>query len=71
MIEVLKAHPGGLRTEAIDEKVADYLQLTHEQRSKLRSGNRSELSYRLAWERTHAKKAGLIVRSAARTWQIN
>ncbi len=70
MLAVLKQFPEGLRTEEIDLKVADQLALTPEQRVVLRSGNRTELSYRLAWERTHAKKAGLIERTSARTWKI-
>ena len=70
MLAVLKQFPEGLRTEEIDSKVADQLALTPDQRAVLRSGNRTELSYRLAWERTQAKKAGLIERTSARTWKI-
>ena len=70
MIDVLKGYPNGLRTDEIDRLVADFLNLTDTQRSQLRSGNRTEQSYRLAWERTHDKKSGILIRIGARTWKI-
>lgn len=70
MIEVLKGHPNGLRTNEIDQLVAEFLNLSNQQKALLRSGNRTELSYRLAWERTHAKKSGKLIRMSSRTWRL-
>jgi len=70
LLAVLRENPDGLTTPEIDAQVARKLQLSAEQLSVIRSGNRSEVSYRLAWERTHAKKKGLIEKSGARTWRI-
>jgi restriction endonuclease Mrr len=70
ILAVLARYPKGLKTNEIDSAVADLLGLTEEQRSQIRQGNRSELSYRLAWERTHAKRAGTIVRVGTRTWML-
>lgn len=70
LLEVLSESPDGLTTSQIDAQVAKKLQLSAEQLAVVRSGNRSEVSYRLAWERTHAKKKGLIEKTAAKTWKI-
>lgn len=71
MISVLSKHPQGMKTTEIDDAVAEFLGLSQEQKALIRQGNRTELSYRLAWERTHAKRAGEIVRIGARTWKLS
>jgi hypothetical protein len=71
LLKVLAGSPTGLTTKEIDEAVSAHLNLTAEQMSAIRSGNRTEFAYRLAWERTRAKSKGLIVRSSARTWKLN
>lgn len=35
----------------------------------VRSGNRTELQYRLAWARTYAKSKGMIRRTSPNTWE--
>lgn len=70
VIKALKSHGGIARTEVIDKFVCDDLKLTPEQRSEIRSGNRTEIQYRLAWVRTKAKGRGLIEKSANRTWKL-
>jgi restriction system protein len=50
--------------------VIDNLELSDEQISAIRSGNRTELEYRLAWARTAAKKKGLIERSGPSNWKL-
>ena len=70
LLAVLRENPEGLTTSQIDQLVAKKLELSAEQLSVIRSGNRTEVSYRLAWERTHAKKKGLIEKTATRTWRI-
>ena len=70
LLAVLRENPEGLTTSEIDAQVVKKLQLSTQQLSVVRSGNRTEVSYRLAWERTHAKKKGLIEKLGARTWRI-
>lgn len=70
LLAVLAKAPNGMTTAEMDLAVANLLGLSQEQRTHLRSGSRTELSYRLAWERTHAKKAGKISRVGTRTWKL-
>jgi restriction endonuclease Mrr len=70
LLEVLRETPDGLTTSQIDSQVASKLQLSAEQLGVIHSGSRTEVSYRLAWERTHAKKKGLIEKTATKTWRI-
>ena len=70
VIKALKANGGTARTEVIDKFVSEDLQLTPEQLAEIRSGNRTEIQYRLAWVRTKAKSRGLIEKTANRTWTL-
>jgi restriction endonuclease Mrr len=70
LLQVLAGSPNGMNTKAIDEAVANRLKLTPEQMGIIRSGNRTEFAYRLAWERTNAKNKGLIEKTDARTWKL-
>ena len=70
LLKILAESPNGLTTKEIDKAVTEHLKLTPEQLSVIRSGSRTEFSYRLAWERTHAKAKGLIVKTPNRTWKI-
>lgn len=70
VIKALKANGGTARTDVIDKFVSEDLQLTPEQLSVVRSGNRTEIQYRLAWVRTKAKSRGLIEKTANRTWTL-
>ena len=54
----------------IDELVALNLSIEEVDLNKIRSGNRTEFAYRMAWERTHAKARGEIVRVGTRLWKI-
>jgi restriction endonuclease Mrr len=70
LLKVLAGSPDGLTTPEIDKAVAAELNLSADQLALIRSGNRTEFAYRLAWERTHAKAKGLILRTSSRTWKI-
>jgi restriction endonuclease Mrr len=69
LLEVLIENPAGLSTLEIDERVATKLDLSDEDVKKIRTGNRTEFSYRMSWERTHAKARGEVVRVSARFWK--
>lgn len=71
MLEVLRKTPDGLTTKDLDDAVAVKLGLSKEMLSVIRTGNRTEFAYRLAWERTHAKNKGFIQRTGHGTWRIS
>lgn len=70
LLKVLAGYSDGLTTPEIDRAVAIELNLSADQLAVIRSGSRTEFAYRLAWERTHAKAKGLIIRTSSRTWKI-
>lgn len=70
LLEILKEHPDGLNNKNIDSLVALKLNLPDEDFKKIRSGNRTEFSYRMSWERTHAKSKGEIIRIGASVWKL-
>ena len=70
VIKAIRSNGGIARTEDIDKFVAQDLQLTPEQLGAIRSGQRTEIQYRLAWVRTKAKNRGLIEKVGNRTWKI-
>lgn len=70
LIEVLQANPAGLKSKEIDSLVAGYLNISDDDLKLIRSGNRSEFAYRMAWERTHAKSKGKISRLPNGYWKI-
>ena len=70
VLRALTSHGGTATTAQIDSFVMTDLKLSNEQINQLRSGNRTELQYRLAWVRTKAKKKGLIERTVNRTWKL-
>lgn len=63
---------GGTGTvEEIEQRIANQLGLTAEQRSRPhrgKVGSRSELAYRLAWARTYLRKLGLICAVERKRW---
>jgi restriction endonuclease Mrr len=70
LLRVLRQNPDGLSTRDIDQAVIVDLGISSELASIIRSGNRTEIQYRLAWCRTKAKKANLIVRIENSKWRI-
>lgn len=70
LLQVLTGATTSLSTKEIDQAVCVHLNLTTEQKAVIRSGNRTEIAYRLAWERTRAKSKGLIERTSARMWKL-
>ena len=70
LLEVLREAPNGLTTKQIDEAVAIRIGLTSEQSEVIHSGSRTEFAYRLAWERTRAKKRGQIEQAPGRLWRL-
>ena len=70
LLLVLENFPDGASSRVLDEAVAEELNLSREQLSVIRTGSRTEIAYRLAWERTHAKNKGLIEKLSNRNWRL-
>ncbi len=54
----------------LEQRVATLLHLTDEDIAAIHKGNRTQLSYRLAWARTYLKKYGLVDNSARSVWAL-
>src|SRR5438067_150516 len=62
---------GGSASVAEQEnKVTDLLQLTDKEASEIHRGNRTRLSYRLAWARNYLKRYGLLENSSRGIWSL-
>jgi hypothetical protein len=70
LLRVLTSHPDGLSVREIDLAVMQDLGINPALASQIRSGNRTEFQYRMAWCRTKAKKATLIERTGPSTWKL-
>jgi len=70
LLKILTQHPSGLTVREIDQAVIQDLGISSELAKQIRSGNRTEIQYRLAWCRTKAKKQGLVERMSPNTWKL-
>jgi restriction system protein len=70
LIEALRSLGGSAAVAEIEEKVAEILKLTDEEISDIHRGNRTKLSYRLAWARNYLKRYGLIDNSSRGVWAL-
>ena len=70
LLKILAQHPDGLTVREIDQAVIKDLEINRELVKQIRSGNRTEIQYRLAWCRTKAKKAQLIDRTGPSSWKL-
>jgi restriction system protein len=70
VLNAIKEFGGAAKTNEIDAFVIKALELTQEQISQIRSGNRTEIQYRLAWVRTKAKNRGLIEKTPNNHWKL-
>jgi len=70
VIEALKKLGGSGSVSEIEEKVAVLLKLTDEEVNEIHRGNRSKLSYRLAWSRNYLKRYGILENSSRGVWAL-
>ncbi len=70
VLNAIKELGGAAKTNEIDSFVIKALELTQDQISQIRSGNRTEIQYRLAWIRTKAKNRGLIEKTPENHWKL-
>ncbi len=70
LLKILAQHPDGLTVRELDLAVIKDLGVSSDIASQIRSGNRTEIQYRLAWCRTKAKKSMLIERTSPSSWKL-
>ena len=70
LLEILIEQQSSLTAKQIDEILIPKLDLSNELLLKMRSPNRSEIRYRLAWVRTKARQKGLIEKSVNLGWKV-
>ena len=56
--------------EEIEEQVATILKLSDKQENEIHRGNRTKLSYRLAWARNYLKRYGVLENSSRGIWAL-
>ena len=70
LLKILAQYTSGLTVREIDQAVIQDLEISSELANQIRSGNRTEIQYRMAWCRTKAKKAKLIDRTGPGLWKL-
>ncbi|MCK5022306.1 MAG: restriction endonuclease [Candidatus Pacebacteria bacterium] len=70
LLSALHALGGSGSNSEIDDKVAEILKLTEKEINEIHRGNRTRLSYRLAWARTYLKRYGLLENSSRGIWSL-
>ena len=61
---------GSGSVDEIEDHVATILNLTDDQINEIHRGNRTKLSYRLAWARNYLKQYGLLENSSRGIWAL-
>lgn len=71
LFEALKQLGGSANSKTLDQKIIEILNLPSDVIELIHSGNRTEISYRLAWIRSKVKKQGKLSRDSKGNWVIN
>ena len=69
-MRVLSRLGGAANVAELDREIIKEVRLSDSQLQVKRSGNRTEIQYRLAWIRTKAKQNGLVAKEANRVWRL-
>jgi restriction system protein len=70
VIQALKNIGGSGSVSEIDEEVSNILNLTEEEINEIHTGNRTKVSYRLAWTRNYLKRYGILENSSRGIWAL-
>src|SRR5690606_9724255 len=70
VLNSLKALGGSGRNEEIELKVIETLKLSEEDASKIHSGSRTEISYKIAWAKNYLKNYGLLENTERGVWVL-
>jgi restriction system protein len=70
LIEAFHTLGGSGSVTELEDKVAEILNLTEKEINEIHRGNRTKLSYRLAWSRNYLKRFGLLENSSRGIWSL-
>ena len=70
MLKILMQAGKPLSNSEIEAAMITELQIPQSLSTRIHSGTRTELQYRLAWARTKAKSSGKIISPMRKTWSI-
>ena len=70
LLQALRELGSSASVAELEDRVASLLKLSEEDVSTIHKGNRTRLSYNLAWARTYLKKFGLIDNSSRGVWSL-
>lgn len=70
VIKALQELGGSGSVAEIEERVADLLKLSEDEINEIHRGNRTKLSYRLAWARNYLKRFGVLENSSRGVWAL-
>jgi restriction system protein len=70
LLRALRELGGSASVAEQEDKVAELLRLSDAEAAEIHQGNRTKLSYRLAWARNYLKRAGLLENSARGVWAL-
>src|SRR4051794_3337759 len=70
LLEAMRQLGGAASVAEQEDKVAEVLKLSDADASEIHRGNRTKLSYRLAWARNYLKRGGLLENSARGVWAL-
>src|SRR6266513_5762252 len=70
LIRAMRELGGSASVAEQEDKVAELLKLSDAEASEIHRGNRTKLSYRLAWARNYLKRAGLLDNSTRGVWAL-
>lgn len=70
LLQALHKLGGSASVSEQEDEVANILKLTDTEISEIHRGNRTKLSYRLAWARNYLKRYGLIDNSSRGVWTL-
>ena len=70
LLEAMRKLGGSASVPEQEQTVAEILHLSDKEVNEIHRGNRTKLSYRLAWARNYLKRAGLLVNSQRGIWAL-
>jgi restriction system protein len=70
LLRAMRELGGSASVAEQEDKVAAILKLSEGEVSEIHRGNRTKLSYRLAWARNYLKRVGLLENSARGVWAL-
>lgn len=70
LLDSLRELGGSASINELEQQIAQRLNLSDKDISQIHKGNRTKLSYNLAWARTYLKKAGLLDNSERGIWSL-